>query len=113
MRVHKQHFVNGVLQPGAFRDVGGMSVNWQKYCATAVAARRLAKTPQANAVIALPRTGAVREVQTAPPLRVEHTPDFAKLDRSHAEVFGDKNAAVRVALLKIARLEIRVEDPVE
>jgi hypothetical protein len=113
MRVHKSYFRNGQLQPAVFRDIeGGMSVNWQKYCPTAANARRLAKTPADNGIISFPTAGAVRAIATEPRLRVEHTPDFEKLDRSHAEVIGDKKAAdVRVALLKLSVWEIAVDAP--
>jgi hypothetical protein len=115
MRVHKTHVQNGVLLPGVFRDVdGGMSVNWQKYCATAAAARRLAKNPKDNGVISFARAGDIRSIPTKPALQVEHKPDFEKLDRSHSEVFGDKKAAgVRVALLKLLHWEIPIEAAVE
>lgn len=112
MRVHKTFAPNGNLQPGVFRDVeGGMSVNWLKYCATAADARRLSKTPADNGIVSFPSAGALRAIT---PLTVEHTPDFEKPDRSHAEVFGDKKAAgIRIALLKLARWEIQINAPVE
>lgn len=110
MRVHKNFVRDGELQPGVFRDIGdGMSVNWQKYCPTAADARRLAKKPEDNGVISLSSAGAVRGIATEPPLRVEHTPDFEKPDRSHSEVFGEKTSAVRLALLRLKTWEIAID----
>jgi hypothetical protein len=114
MRVHKNFAPNGDLQPGVFRDIGGgMSVNWQRYCATAADARRLARNPGDNGVIAFPSAESIRDIATKPPLRVEHTPDRERPDQSHTEVFGEKTAAVRHALLKLARWAIQVDEPVE
>jgi hypothetical protein len=115
MRAHKSYVQNGELQPAAIRDIeGGMSVNWQKYCARAAEARRLSRVPQDNGIVSFPKAGDVRSVATKPPLTVEHTPDLERPDRSHSEIYGDKKATgVRVALLRHIRWEIRVEAPVE
>jgi hypothetical protein len=110
MRVHKMHVQQGKLQPGVFRDIeGGMSVNWQKYCANATKARALAKKPADNGVISL----VAGEVRGIPSLTVKHTPDRERNDRSHAEVFGEKTLEVRVALVKLSKWEIPVDAPVE
>jgi hypothetical protein len=107
MRVHKSYAQAGELQPGAFRDHGGgMSVNWAKYCDPA-GARALSKTPSDNGVISFPSAGQVRAVGE-PGLRVVHEPDRERPDRSHTEVFGNKSAAVRAALMKLFRWEIPI-----
>ncbi len=110
MRVHKTYVQQGKLQPGVFLDIeGGMSGNWQKDCASAVEARALAKKPEDNGVISL----IAEAVRGIPSLSVKHTPDRERNDRSHAEVFGEKNSEVRVALLKLSKWEISVDAPVE
>jgi len=107
MRVHRNFVEDGELQPNAFRDQGaGMSTNWQKYCVTAEEARRRAtKNPQNNGVVRL-GVGPIRNI----PLTVEHTPDWALEDRSHADVIGQKTAEVRMRLLDIAEWAIKLDD---
>src|SRR5262249_4319297 len=108
MRIHKAFAPNGELQPGAFRDhLAGMSVNWRKYCLSPADARRLDRNPADNGVISFQSAGHVRAIGE-PKLKVVHAPDLERPDRSHTEVFGEKSAAVRAALLKIFRWEIAV-----
>lgn len=104
-RVHKQYVVNGELQPNAFSDQGpGMSAHWQRYC-TPQRARSKAKVPADNGIVSL-RTGSVRDI----PLEVSHTP--SQNDRSHTTVMGEKTAAVRVKLWKLANWEVRPDEAV-
>ena len=104
-RVHRQYAPNGILQPGAFNDIGGgMSSHWQKYCPTAADARNRSKSPHDNGVVSL-QAGTVRTI----PLEVNHAP--ARKDRSHTTVLGEKTAAVRAKLLKISAWEIEPEAP--
>ena len=103
MRAHRTHFTpKGELRPGVFRDQGaGMSADWSKY-ATPEETRARAKTPEANAVLAL-GVGALREVET---LSVVHEPLAEEANRSHSEVFGTKTEEVRLKLLRLHRRAI-------
>lgn len=95
MRAHKHNVKDGQLMPAAIKDHGdGMSVNWQKYCATPEQARALARNPKDNGVVQFV-TGDVRSIDT---LSVEHTPDEAANDRSHTDIKGEKTTEVRSRL---------------
>ncbi len=107
MRVHRQHFRGGTLQPGAFRDQGaGMSTEWQKYCKAPREARSRAKVPTDNAVIAI-LVGDVRGIQG---LEVVHTPDRERRNRAHVDVIGTKTDRVRSELLDICEIVLPLDD---
>jgi hypothetical protein len=109
LRVHRNYFLDGELQPGVFRDHGdGMSTHWSKYCTSASAARMFARHPADNGVVSL-LVGAVR----ATPLIVAHTPVQDPPDRSHADVIGLKTAEVRLRLLDLSVWEIRPTEPLD
>ena len=102
MRAHKSFYRSGSLQPGVFRDIeGAMSTNWQKYCATAVEARCLARVPTDNGVVSF----SVHTLR-AIPLTVTHSPDESLPDRSHTDVIGEKSTEVRAKLLGLCALEM-------
>ena len=102
MRVHKSLAPSGELKPGAFRDQeGGMSTDWSKY-ATPEETRNRARNPADNGVIEM----TVAHVRAIEPLKVTHEPLFD--NRSHSEVFGDKDPEVRVKLKRIARWRIAI-----
>lgn len=100
MRVHKQHVRDGKLQPGAFRNQpkgdpnAGMSTDRAKY-STPEATRQRAKMSADNYVVKL-RVGAARAI---PGQTVVHTPDEARNNRSHTDVFGEKTAEARTLFL--------------
>lgn len=72
MRAHRDHFRDGELQPGVFRNHGnGMSVNWDRYASAEETRQQARKDPQHNAVISMPVIR-IREIND---LRVEHTPE--------------------------------------
>ena len=105
MRIHRNYVRDNEPIPGVFTDHGsGMSTNWQKYCPKAEDARQKAGNPDNNGVIVL----VAGDVRSISPLKVEHTPDFERKDRSHADVIGKKDAEVRLKLLDIYRWAIEV-----
>ena len=105
MRVHKDHFCDGEIAPGAFRNQPtrqhGMSTDWEKY-SSPEETRNRARNPIANAVIQM-KVGHVRRI---PHQRVAHTPDRITLNRALTDVFGDKNPEVRLKFLRIFQLVI-------
>ncbi len=115
MRVHKNWFDNGEINPGVFRNVGeGMSTDWEKYSDAERTRQRAKKTPEENAVIAL----VVGEVRGVPGQTVVHTPlkpDGTKEgkeregNRAHTDVVGEKkkDPEVRKALKRMCVLVLR------
>jgi hypothetical protein len=89
-------YADGAIKPGAFSDKGtGMSVSWSRY-AQAAACRG---NPPTCGVAQL-SVGLVRGLG----LEVRHAPrDF---DRSHADVIGEKDEEMRLALVDIATVAI-------
>ena len=109
MRVHELWRRNGVVSPGAFKNHGdGMSTDWARY-ATPRQTRARAREPGKNAVVSL----IVGEVSEVPGQRVEHTPDIERRNRSHTDVFGEKDEEVRVKLRRIASIVIAFDTPVD
>lgn len=106
MRVHKNNMDNGELRPGAFRNLpnkktDGMSTDWAKY-ATAQETRDRASVPQDNAVIRL-NVGEVRKIRDQ---TVVHTPDIARRNRAHTDVYGEKHPQARLLLNRTATIVI-------
>ena len=105
MRVHwRQLDEDGVLIPGAFKDIGGgMSTDWDKY-SNPDQTRARAADPTANAVIAM----SVGEVRTVPGQIVIHTPSLEFNNRAHTDVIGEKkkNPEVRLKFTRIYRVVI-------
>ena len=105
MRVHwRQLDEDGVLIPGAFKDIGGgMSTDWDKY-SNPDQTRARAADPTANAVIAM----SVGEVRTVPGQIVIHTPSLEFNNRAHTDVIGEKkkNPEVRLKFTRIYRIVI-------
>lgn len=98
MRAHKNHFRDGELAPGVFRDHDrGMSTDWSRYAAP-MDTRNRGRVPADNAVLSLV-VGDVREV---PGLAVQHTPQPENY--AHTDVFGEKTPEVRVKLLRACRI---------
>jgi hypothetical protein len=107
-RAHRNHIVEGEMQPSAcFRDIGsGMSVNWQKYCATPEECRQKAqRNPMNNGVWSF-QAGAMRLV----PMLVAHSPNRGLNDRSHSDVIGDKTTEARLKMQKLFTREL-LPDP--
>ena len=95
MRVHRSYIQQGELIPGVFRDRGSsMSTDWSKY-STPAETRQRARLPNENSVIAL-NAGEVRQIRD---LTVSHSP--VPGNRSHTDVLGEKDAEVRLKLLRI------------
>jgi hypothetical protein len=107
MRAHRMYIKAGELLPNVFCDHpklnGAMSTNWQKYCSPEQC-RAMANRPEDNGVISL----IVHDVRQIP-LKVDHTPNYERKDRSHADVSGEKTAKVRVQLLKAVHWCLRLE----
>lgn len=105
-RVHRNDTRNGEPIPGAFRNVGErMSADWEKY-STASQSRQRAKAPIVVGIVSL-LVGAVREIES---LSVQHVPEHPA-NRAHTEVFGKKDAEVRLKLLRIYEWKIKPDDP--
>jgi hypothetical protein len=84
LRVHIALLPSKVLHPGIFREQGeGMSTDWEKY-STAEEARRRARDPSKNGIVALV-AGVVRSIDD---LEVRHAPDYARRNRAHSLVLG-------------------------
>jgi hypothetical protein len=116
MRVHKNQLdADGEPIPGAFRNrpqsTDGMSTDWEKY-SSPEECRNRARNPTDNAVIQLK----VEDVRQIPEQIVEHTPIYQpateppNINRSHTDVYGEKDAEVRLKLMRIYRMAIRLED---
>jgi len=108
MRVHTKDIEDGEILPRAFRNrppkTGGMSTDWAKY-RTAQDTRNDGRAgPENYAVIRLN----VGEVRVIPDQKVEHTPDVAKNNRAHTDVFGEKNPQTRVLLIRAAKFELNL-----
>lgn len=113
LRVHKNNMrEDGLPTAGAFRNipkgVGGMSTDWDRY-SDAWQTRLRARSPQDNAVLSL-NAGDVRKV---PNQRVQHTPDTARENRAHTDVFGPKGPEERLLLTRLARMVIPQPTPVK
>lgn len=101
MRVHKNQIVDGEPMPIAFRNHNsGMSTDWNRY-ATPAETQRGSQAAQNYGVIVL----GVGDVRSIPDQKVVHEP--VDENRAHTEVFGDKDAQVRVKLGRIYRWSIR------
>ena len=99
-RVHRSLCRRGEIGVNVFRHQGdGMSTDWEKY-STPEESRNRAKKPLENAVVSL----IAGEVAKIPGQQIEHTP--IPRNRSHADVFGEKNVEVRVHLRRLAVVEI-------
>lgn len=95
MRVHRLWTKNGIAMPGAFQNRdGGMSTDWAQY-STADQTRGRGRNPADNGVVEM-RVGSVRVL---PNQRVEHTPE--PTNRAHTDVFGEKDAEVRLKFVRI------------
>lgn len=117
MRVHKNQLdADGEPIPGAFRNrpqsTDGMSTDWEMY-SSPEECRNRARNPVGNAVIQL-KVGDVRQI---PEQTVEHTPIYQpdaeppNINRAHTDVYGEKDAEVRLKLMRIYRMAIRLEEP--
>ena len=101
MRAHRQHFRDGQLGPGVFKEQDvGMSVNWDKY-SSAEQTKQQAANPDDNAVLRMPVIG-IRKIGE---LTVQHEPELE--NRAHSEVFGlprdrEELTETRVLLLRIS-----------
>ena len=96
MRIHFEHFKDGVMSPIAFRNHGGgMSTNWSKYAdanLTKKQAALLGKDPNNYGVIEL-SVGGVRGI---PNQEVDHDP--LPDNRAHTNVLGEKDEEARIKL---------------
>lgn len=106
-RVPRAHVTEGRPDPAAFRGQGerrGMSTDWERY-SDPEATRRRSRTKPAS------EYGVVRlvagEARAVPGQSVEHTP--LPENRAHTDVFGEKDAEVRVKLSRIASWVLRLE----
>lgn len=113
MRVHKQKFTARypIFSPMVFMNRGGgMSTDWSKY-STPNETRNRGRIPQDNAVIRM----LVSDVRKIEGQTVTHTPDIQRKNRSHTDVFGEKDEdpEVRLKFLRISEIVTRVEDPIE
>ena len=117
MRVHKNQIdADGEPIPGAFRNrpqsTDGMSTDWEKYSSPAECRNR-ARNPRDNAVIQLK----VEDIRQVPEQTVAHTPIYQpdaeppNLNRAHTDVYGEKDAEVRLKLMRVYRMAIRLEEP--
>ena len=100
-RIHKQHFRNNRIIPGAFRELGegenkSMSTDWGKY-STPQESRNRARIPNDNGIVSF-NVGNVRNI----PLDVIHNPDFKLKNPAHTDVKGLYNPKVKDK----ARLEL-------
>lgn len=104
-RVHRK-LVNatGGIRAGAFTDhVGAMSTDWDKYSSPEETRSRVSGIASGEfAVVALP-VGGVRGLGQV----VEHDP--LPDNRAHANVFGEKDAEVRLKLTRICQIVIPAE----
>ncbi len=116
MRVHKNQLdADGEPFPGAFRNrpqsTDGMSTDWKKY-SSPEACRNRARNPHDNAVIQLK----VEDVRQIPEQTVVHTPIYQpdaeppNINRAHTDVYGEKDAEVRLKLMRIYRMVIRQKE---
>ena len=105
-RVHRVHTTRHGIEPSAFKNLPtgspSMSVDWARY-STCQECRARAKVPSDNAVVQL-RTGRVRAV---PGQTVGHSP--IEINRSHADVTGDKTNRIRIELSRICDIVIPLE----
>lgn len=121
MRVHRNWFDDGVLNVGCFKNApdkiaDGMSTEWCKYSSAENCRNNATSLPRDNAVISL-EVGAIRRIANESKdlaQSVEHTPIWGTPPlrdvRAHSDVFGPKNAQVRVLLNRIWRMEIGIEE---
>jgi hypothetical protein len=90
-RVHSGDLLDGKLHPGVFRERnGGMSSDWEKY-STADASRLRARHPGRTGIVTL-NVGPLRELT----LQVIHAPDYARDNRSHANISGMSAQKLRI-----------------
>ena len=113
MRVHKQNFTAKypTFSPGVFVNRGeGMSTDWSKYSTPSETQNR-GKIPKDNAVIKM----LVSDVRKIEGQIVTHTPDIPKNNRSHTDIFGEKNdVEIRLKFTRISsNIVIKAEDHVE
>ena len=104
MRVHKQNFTAKypTFSPGVFVNRGGgMSTDWSYY-STPDETRSRGKIPNDNAVIKM----LVSDVRKIEGQTVIHTPDIPNNNRSHTDVFGEKDEdpEVRLKFLRISEI---------
>ncbi len=99
-RVHKTFIVEGVLVPGAFKELGegadrGMSTDWSKY-STPIESQNRARSPKDNGII----SGNVGNIKSIG-LSVVHAP--IELNIAHTNIKGiDANTTeYRRKLLKV------------
>jgi hypothetical protein len=110
-RVHCNDMDGEKPKPGAFRNHprgdpnSGMSTNWSKYCSAEQTRQNAPQSPQNYAVVQL-GVGKVREI---PGQTVKHTPNIALNNRSHTDVFGEKNTEVRLKFMERYTLLLRVD----
>jgi len=110
MRAHKDHFVDGELQPKVFRErMGSISVDWSKY-STPEQSRQRAKKPPANAIITL-LAGKIRDVD---PLTVFHDPDNqpSHLWRAHSGIGGMPEDGEFKTEVRMLLLDAIVDTPI-
>jgi hypothetical protein len=101
-------YPSGQAKPSAFSNApdGGMSTEWNKYADAQDTKKRAAvlfrkdPDPAHYAVVAL-RAVDVRALKTQ---EIRHTPRPS--NRSHTDVFGEKDNEIRVKLARIASLVI-------
>lgn len=94
----------GAPRPGAFKNAadGGMSTEWEKYATpseTRQRASELFDKPPAEFAVAALKAADVRSIKDQ---RIAHTP--RPRNRSHVDVFGDKDEEVRLKLARLAKI---------
>lgn len=113
MRVHKNWFQPKQNITGLFKNHGdGMSTDWAYYSTpqeTRNRVKQFGKNPEDFAVIKM----LVANVKNIEGQTVTHTPDIPNNNRSHTDVFGEKDVEVRLKFSRIFDIITRVEDSVE
>ncbi len=99
MRVHEMWIQSNDVMPGVFRNHGdGMSTDWNKYSTPQETLNRASehgKDPDRYGVIQMN----VGQVRAIPKQSVTHTP--LPSNRSHTDVFGEKDSEARLKFSRI------------